>query len=57
MAEIIGKAIPPQRKRVIDALHLREPDKVPVGLWGTIEDRFGLRLMPVGYRLRLEKPD
>jgi branched-chain amino acid transport system permease protein len=26
---------------------------VPRGLWGTIEDRFGLRLMPVGYRLRI----
>lgn len=43
MAEIIGKAIPPQRKRVIDALHLREPDKVPVGLWGTIEGYQNLR--------------
>jgi branched-chain amino acid transport system permease protein len=27
---------------------------LPRGLWGTIEDRFGLRLMPVGYRLRLD---
>lgn len=43
MAEIIGKAIPPERKRVIDALHLREPDKVPVGLWGTIEGYQNLR--------------
>jgi uroporphyrinogen decarboxylase len=43
MAEIIGKAIPPQRKRVLDALHLREPDRVPVGLWGTIEGYQNLR--------------
>lgn len=27
---------------------------LPRGLWGAIEDRFGLRLMPVGYRLRDE---
>ena len=25
---------------------------LPRGIWGTIEDRFGLRLLPVGYRLR-----
>ncbi len=25
---------------------------IPRGLWGTVEDRFGLRLLPVGYRLR-----
>ncbi len=25
---------------------------LPRGLWGAIQDRFGLRLMPVGYRLR-----
>ncbi len=43
MAHITGKAIPPQRKRVIDALHLREPDMVPVGLWGTIEGYQNLR--------------
>lgn len=24
----------------------------PRGLWGTIEERFGIRLLPVGYRLR-----
>lgn len=24
---------------------------LPKGLWGTIEERFGLRLMPVGYRI------
>ncbi|MGH6988609.1 MAG: branched-chain amino acid ABC transporter permease [Stellaceae bacterium] len=28
---------------------------LPRGLWGTIEDRFGVRLMPVGYRLRLDE--
>jgi branched-chain amino acid transport system permease protein len=27
---------------------------LPRGIWGTVEDRFGLRLMPVGYRLRAE---
>jgi branched-chain amino acid transport system permease protein len=27
---------------------------LPRGVWGTIEERFGLRLLPVGYRLRLE---
>ena len=26
---------------------------LPRGLWGEIEARFGLRLLPVGYRLRL----
>ena len=26
---------------------------LPRGLWGTIEERFGLRLLPVGYRVRL----
>jgi branched-chain amino acid transport system permease protein len=26
---------------------------LPRGIWGTIEERFGLRLLPVGYRLRL----
>ena len=25
---------------------------LPRGIWGTIEDRFGLRLLPVGYRLQ-----
>jgi branched-chain amino acid transport system permease protein len=25
---------------------------LPRGLWGTIEDKFGIRLLPVGYRLR-----
>jgi branched-chain amino acid transport system permease protein len=25
---------------------------LPRGLWGTVEERFGLRLLPVGYRLR-----
>jgi len=25
---------------------------VPRGIWGTVEDRFGIRLLPVGYRLR-----
>ena len=25
---------------------------VPRGLWGTVEERFGLQLLPVGYRLR-----
>ena len=43
MAEIIGNSMPPQRKRVVDALHLREPDLVPVGLWGTIEGYQNLR--------------
>ena len=26
---------------------------LPRGLWGTVEERFGLRLLPVGYRVRL----
>jgi branched-chain amino acid transport system permease protein len=30
---------------------------LPRGIWGTIEERFGLRLLPVGYRLRLRVPD
>jgi branched-chain amino acid transport system permease protein len=25
---------------------------LPRGIWGTVVDRFGLRLLPVGYRLR-----
>jgi hypothetical protein len=25
---------------------------LPRGLWGTVEERFGLQLLPVGYRLR-----
>ena len=25
---------------------------LPRGLWGGLEDRFGVRLLPVGYRLR-----
>jgi branched-chain amino acid transport system permease protein len=29
---------------------------LPRGIWGTIEDRFGLRLLPVGYRLRGVRP-
>jgi branched-chain amino acid transport system permease protein len=32
---------------------------LPRGLWGTLEERFGLRLLPVGYRVRLadSQPD
>ncbi len=30
---------------------------LPRGLWGTIEDKLGIRLLPVGYRLRLLRPD
>ena len=26
---------------------------LPRGLWGTVEDRLGIRLLPVGYRLRM----
>jgi branched-chain amino acid transport system permease protein len=26
---------------------------LPRGLWGTVEDKFGIRLLPLGYRLRL----
>jgi branched-chain amino acid transport system permease protein len=26
---------------------------LPRGLWGTVEDKFGIRLLPVGYHLRL----
>jgi branched-chain amino acid transport system permease protein len=25
---------------------------LPRGIWGTLEDRFGIRLLPVGYRLK-----
>ena len=52
MTAIVGRAIPPQRKRVIDAMSLREPDRVPVGLWGTVEGyqnlRKGLGMAPTG---------
>ena len=43
MVAIIGNAVPPQRQRVIDAMNLREPDRVPVGLWGTSEGYQNLR--------------
>ena len=43
MTTIKGKAIAPQRQRVLDALQLREPDRVPIGLWGTIEGYQNLR--------------
>lgn len=43
MTAIVGRAIPPERKRTLDALHLREPDKVPIGLWGTSEGYQNLR--------------
>jgi branched-chain amino acid transport system permease protein len=28
---------------------------LPRGIWGTLEERYGLRVMPVGYRLRREE--
>ena len=43
MAEILTNPMPLQRKRVVDALHLREPDRVPIVLWGTIEGYQNLR--------------
>ena len=36
---------------VVFALYL------PRGLWGTIEKRFGLRLLPIGYQLRIGEDD
>jgi branched-chain amino acid transport system permease protein len=30
---------------------------LPRGLWGTVEERLGLRLMPVGYRVVEAKRD
>ena len=30
---------------------------LPRGLWGTLEDRFGIRILPVGYVLRLIRPE
>jgi branched-chain amino acid transport system permease protein len=30
---------------------------LPRGIWGTIEDKFGIRLLPVGYSLRMLRPD
>jgi uroporphyrinogen decarboxylase len=56
MVSIIGKAIPPQRKRVLDALALREPDKVPIGLWGTIEGYQNLR-KAIGMEYKADPPD
>jgi uroporphyrinogen decarboxylase len=50
MTAVVGRAIPPQRKRVLDALALREPDKVPIGLWGTTEGYQHLRAgLGMGY--------
>ncbi len=43
MVAIVGRAMPAQRKRVIDAINLIEPDRVPVGLWGTAEGYQNLR--------------
>jgi len=43
MAAIIGQAVPPQRQRTLDALNMREPDRVPIGLWGTTEGYLHLR--------------
>jgi branched-chain amino acid transport system permease protein len=30
---------------------------LPRGLWGAVEDRLGIRLLPVGYRLRMRGSD
>ena len=30
---------------------------LPRGIWGTIERRTGLKLLPVGYRLQLTQPE
>lgn len=30
---------------------------LPCGLWGMIEDKFGIRLLPIGYSLRMLGPD
>jgi branched-chain amino acid transport system permease protein len=30
---------------------------LPRGIWGTIEDRYGVQIMPVGYRLQLGSAD
>ena len=50
MTAITGRAVPPQRQRTLDALALREPDKVPVGLWGTVEGYQNLRAgLGMGY--------
>jgi len=43
MNAIIGKATSPQRKRVLDALDHREPDRVPSNLWCTVEGYQNLR--------------
>jgi branched-chain amino acid transport system permease protein len=29
---------------------------LPRGIWGTLEDRYGIQIMPVGYRLQLAPP-
>ena len=43
MAAIIERVLSPQRKRTFDAMNLREPDRVPVALWGTVEGCQNLR--------------
>ena len=43
MVGIVGEAISPQRKRTLDAMNLREPDRVPIALWGTFEGYQHLR--------------
>ena len=43
MAAIIERVMSPQRKRTFDAINLREPDRVPVALWGTVEGYQNLR--------------
>ena len=43
MVAIKENVISPQRKRTLDAISLREPDRVPIGLWGTLEGYTNLR--------------
>ena len=43
MAAIVERVMSPQRKRTFDAMSLREPDRVPVALWGTVEGYQNLR--------------
>ncbi len=43
MANILTDALSPQRKRTLEAINLIEPDRVPIGLWGTVEGYQHLR--------------
>jgi len=43
MPNVLTDPLSPQRKRTLEAINLIEPDRVPIGLWGTVEGYQNLR--------------